>query len=130
MQDHEDEEQSLEDQLEEAVLSSLEKEDHDSQFRKARIPDHVYIFPLHRRPFFPGMAAPMMIEPGPFYEVLKAVAKTEHKFVGLLLTKDENANIYDLEINDFYKVGVLARVLRIIVGCRLAAKGNLAVDSV
>ena len=37
-------------------------------------PDELYILPLNRRPFFPGMAAPIVIEPGIYYEVLKIVA--------------------------------------------------------
>ena len=77
-------------------------------------PDQLYILPLNRRPFFPGMAAPVVIEPGSFYEVLKIVAKTDHKCLGLFLTKEEEANIYKIGINDLYHVGVVARILRII----------------
>lgn len=77
-------------------------------------PDQVFIIPLTRRPFFPGMAAPVVIEPGSFYEVLKMVAKTEHKCMGLFLTKKEDANVYKVDFNDLYEVGVLARILRII----------------
>lgn len=77
-------------------------------------PDQLYVLPLNRRPFFPGMAAPIVIEPGAYYEVLKIVAKTDHKCVGLFLTKEEDANIYKIGVDDFFKVGVVARILRII----------------
>jgi ATP-dependent Lon protease len=77
-------------------------------------PDQLYILPLNRRPFFPGMAAPIVIEPGAYYEVLKIVAKTDHKCVGLFLTHQEDANIYKITLDDLYKVGVVARILRII----------------
>ncbi len=77
-------------------------------------PTEVYILPLNRRPFFPGMAAPILIERGAFYEVLKLVAKTEHKCLGLFLTKKENVNIYKISPDDLNSVGVLARILRII----------------
>ncbi len=77
-------------------------------------PNQLYILPLNRRPFFPGMAAPIMIEPGMYYEVLKIIAKTDHKCVGLFLTKEEEANIYKISIDDLYRVGVVARILRII----------------
>ena len=60
------------------------------------------------------MAAPIVIEPGAYYEVLKIVAKTDHKCVGLFLTHKEDANIYKIDLNDLYKVGVVARILRII----------------
>ncbi|MDE3055687.1 MAG: endopeptidase La [Verrucomicrobiota bacterium] len=77
-------------------------------------PDELYILPLNRRPFFPGMAAPIVIEPGDYYQVLKTVAKSDHKCVGLFLTHDEEANIYKISLNDLYQVGVVARILRII----------------
>lgn len=77
-------------------------------------PEQLYILPLNRRPFFPGMAAPIVIEPGAYYEVLKIVAKTDHKCVGLFLTHKEDANIYKMSFDDLYKVGVVARILRII----------------
>ncbi len=77
-------------------------------------PDTLYLLPLNRRPFFPGMAAPVVIEPGPYYEVLKIVAKTDHKCLGLFLTKKEDDNIYKLGLDDLHKVGIVARILRII----------------
>lgn len=110
-QDNED--NSLELELENAVMNSLE----DSQALQKKttiLPEQIYIFPLLRRPFFPGMAAPLVIEPGPFYEVLKVVAKSDHKCVGLLLSRSETADIYQTSFDDLYEVGVLARVLRII----------------
>ncbi len=76
--------------------------------------DSVFILPLNRRPFFPGMAAPIVIETGSYYEVLKIVAQSESKTLGLFLTKNEQANIYDVTLEDFFPVGVLARILRII----------------
>lgn len=77
-------------------------------------PEQLYVLPLNRRPFFPGMAAPIVIEPGVYYEVLKIVAKTDHKCLGLFLTEKEDVNIYKIKIDDLYKVGVVARILRII----------------
>ena len=77
-------------------------------------PEELCIVPLSRRPFFPGMAAPLVIEPGIYYEMLKQVASSEHKTMGLFLTKEEEANIYDLDIDGFHKIGVSAKILRII----------------
>lgn len=77
-------------------------------------PEQLFILPLNKRPFFPGMAAPILIERGSYYEVLKIVAKTSHKCLGLFLTKKEDADIYKLKPEDIYPVGVVARILRII----------------
>jgi len=77
-------------------------------------PDELFIIPLTKRPFFPGMAAPILIEQGAYYEVLKLIAKTRHKCMGLFLTKKEDTDIYKLSSDSVYDVGVVARILRII----------------
>ncbi len=77
-------------------------------------PDEIYIYPLTKRPFFPGMAAPIVIEPGPLYEALKIIAQSEHKYVGLMLTRTDITDIYKVTFDQLYNVGVLARILRII----------------
>ncbi len=106
-------EASLDDHVEEAIADTLQEEQ-DADAASPQSPTQVFIIPLNRRPFFPGMAAPIVIEPGPFYEVLKTVAKSEHKSMGLFLTKQEDLNIYKATFDDLYTVGVLARILRII----------------
>lgn len=103
---------SFDQEIENALLQSLNENSVSS--KKSQHPDHLHIFPLVRRPFFPGMAAPIVIEPGPFYEVLKQVAKSDHKTLGLLLTKVEEGDVYKKGFDDLCKVGVLARILRII----------------
>lgn len=114
MLDQDNEDNSLGMELENAVMNSLEDSQNLQKQSSPLLPEQIYLFPLVRRPFFPGMAAPLVIEPGPFYEVLKVVAKSEHKCVGLLLTRSENADIYKTNFDELYQIGVLARVLRII----------------
>ncbi len=101
----------------EKIDNALEKESEPKNSRTSpslSYPNQLYVLPLNRRPFFPGMAAPVVIEPGCFYEVLKIVAKTDHKCLGLFLTEKEDVNIYKIGMNDVHKVGVVARILRII----------------
>lgn len=105
---------SVELELEDAMLNSLGNPPADTVDELPFPADVLDIFPLIRRPFFPGMAAPLIIEPGPFYESLKRISKTEHKCVGLVLTKKEDVDIRKLALKDLCKVGVLARILRII----------------
>ena len=104
-------ENHLEIDLEEVIVSSL---GHEKGKKEKALPEILAIFPLLKRPFFPGMAAPLMVEPGIYYEALKSVAKTEHKCIGLVLAKDEEADIYSIKSKDLHKVGVVARILRII----------------
>lgn len=106
-------ERTLEVELENAMISSLEEEQNSAQTDNTP-PDSLCFFPLLRRPFFPGMAAPLVIEPGPFYDILKVIAKTKHKCVGLLLSKNETIDIYSATFDDLYNVGVQAKILRII----------------
>ncbi len=102
--------EELENELEEAIEASLEEYEPPQK----QLPEELYVLPINRRPFFPGMAAPVLIETGPYYEVLKNIAKSDQKYVALVLTKKENADIYKVNFNGLYKVGVLARILRII----------------
>lgn len=81
---------------------------------EGKFPEELFVLPLTRRPFFPGMAAPLIIEPGPYYEVLTIVAKSSHKMLALFLTKEENANIYNLKFEDLWEVGVITNILRIV----------------
>lgn len=104
---------NIEADLEEAILQTLSNTEPPNK-KNTPLPDNLYIFPIARRPFFPGMAAPLMIEPGPFYEVLKASAKSENKFIGLVMTKQEEIDINAVSYADLHHTGVLARILRII----------------
>lgn len=104
---------NIEADLEEAILQTLSTSETPNK-KNTQLPDNLYIFPIARRPFFPGMAAPLMIEPGPFYEVLKASAKSENKFIGLVMTKQEEMDINAVTYADLHHTGVLARILRII----------------
>ncbi len=106
------EDETLEEALVEAVEDSVKQD--QQRDKSVESPGEVFVIPLTRRPFFPGMAAPIVIEPGAYYEVLKTVAKSEHKCMGLFLTKKEDVNVYKVGFDDLYEVGVLARILRII----------------
>lgn len=99
-------------QIENMVIKTLEEQPITEKGPQA--PNELYLFPLQRRPFFPGMAAPIVIEPGPFFETLKLVAKSEHKSIGLVLTRSEDIDIYKATFDDLFQVGVVARLLRII----------------
>ena len=81
---------------------------------EAEYPHVLPIIPVTRRPYCPFMTAPIMIEPGPYYDLLKEIAKMEGKFIGIVLTKKEEQDIYDVGFNDIYDVGVVARILRIL----------------
>ncbi|MCH9609396.1 MAG: Lon protease 2 [Chlamydiales bacterium] len=103
--------ETLEEHLQEALEDSSEE---TTPIDEIKAPTDLFVLPLNRRPFFPGMAAPILIEPGPFYEVLKNISKQEQKYVALVLTKKEGVNISKVGFSGLHKVGVLGRILRII----------------
>lgn len=72
------------------------------------------VLPLLRRPFFPGMSTPITVPIGPYYAMLKQLATTEDKKIALLLTKKEDADIYNLSWNDVHETGVMAKLVRAI----------------
>ena len=112
-EDHLEPEDNLEPEFIEEGEALVGKKD-DKPINPKDLPKKLFILPMSRRPFFPGMAAPLVIEPGPFYEVLKSVSRTKHKLLGLVLTKKEDCDIYKVKQDDLYQVGVAARILRII----------------
>ena len=109
----ENEEENLADALIDSDIDQLTKRSKDKDVA-LNLPDELYILPLTRRPFFPGMAAPLVIETGPYYEVLKIVAKSKDKMMGLFLTKEEEVDIYKIGIKDLCQVGIVANILRIV----------------
>ncbi len=103
------EEPGLAQTVEDSIREDMEKEEQSKDY-----PQEVFIFPVMKRPFFPGMAAPIFVEQGPYYEALKQVAKSSKKSLGLFLTKKEDVHPLKIEPSDVHSVGVLARILRII----------------
>lgn len=96
------------------MLSMQSNESQSEEDSPPVFPEELVLFPIAKRPFFPGMAAPLVIEAGPFFDTLKVCAKSKHKCIGLFLTLKEDVNIYKATYNDLYSVGVMARILRII----------------
>ncbi|MEX1012861.1 MAG: endopeptidase La [Waddliaceae bacterium] len=111
--EHEFDENKLELELDSRLIEALEQEG-DSLFKNQKLPTELTIFPVVKRPFFPGMAAPIMIEKGPYYDYLKKISKTKDKCVGLILTKDESVDVYKVKFQGLHEYGVLARLLKII----------------
>ena len=109
----EDEEINIGDSL---IDSDIEKliEKKEQPTSHVDFPEELFVIPLTRRPFFPGMAAPLVVEPGKYYEVLKIVAKSEQKMLGLFLTLEEEVDIYEIGLTDLHQVGVAANILRIV----------------
>ncbi len=98
-------------------LSELLGEDSGKKISDTSIdeyPKNLAIIPLTHRPYMPHMAVPIFIESGPHLHLLKEMAKLNNKYLGLVLTKDKDQDIYKVGFEDLHDVGVVARVLRIL----------------
>lgn len=100
--------------LEEELLDTIEKALISSKNEDVPPNDVLFVIPVLRRPFFPGMASPLLVEPGHFYNLLKDIANTESKTLGIILTKSETADIDKCSFDDLYPVGVQAKIIRVI----------------
>ncbi|WP_150303779.1 endopeptidase La [Pseudomonas saliphila] len=48
-----------------------------------RLPDKIYLLPIHNRPFFPAQVMPVVINETPWSETIERVANTPHHALGL-----------------------------------------------
>lgn len=104
---------AIEEAVEEAVREAINQEEDATRSKKSP-PTLLPIFPLVRRPFFPGIAAPITVEEGPFLDVIKKCLRTEQRHIGLVLTREETANPLKVKLSDLHQIGVMGRILRII----------------
>jgi ATP-dependent Lon protease len=103
-----------ESQMAEAQLVEAESEE-QSHIQLARandmLPAQIHLLPVAARPFFPGQAVPLMMDADTWSSTIKAVGKTEHKILGVVLVGCETSE--EARVADFYSVGTACRVHRV-----------------
>ena len=105
--------QSDSQEVNEAIFTVFEEEKTNQE--KMHLPDQLYVIPLMRRPFFPGMAVPLVFEENsPLLDVVKKALATKHKSVAFILSKKEEGDPARLTLRDLHKFGVLGKILRVI----------------
>ncbi|MDM8565266.1 endopeptidase La [Candidatus Halobeggiatoa sp. HSG11] len=77
-----------------------------------KFPESLHILPLTNRPFFPHQIIPLIVEKDLWESTVKAITDSSHNMLGLLLVKKNN--IDKIRPNDFYKVGTVCRLHRIV----------------
>ncbi len=75
------------------------------------LPGQIHLLPVASRPFFPGQAVPLMMDGEYWSSTMKAVGKTEHKILGVVLVGSETSE--EAVPADFYSVGTACRVHRV-----------------
>ena len=75
------------------------------------LPTLIPLLPVASRPFFPGQAVPLLMDAKHWRSTLMQVGKTEHKILGVVLTRNESSE--DSTADEFYPVGTACRVHRV-----------------
>ncbi len=76
---------------------------------KEILPPYLSLLPLANRPLFPGLIVPLMYEGEEMGRVLREIAKSGQKHVGLFLLKKEDGPFAP---ENLHRVGVAAKVLK------------------
>jgi len=75
------------------------------------LPNIIHILPIASRPFFPGQGVPLLMEMGHWKSTLKAIKKSGNNLIGLLLTRDDEAE--KTSPAQLYKVGTVGRIHKV-----------------
>jgi len=79
------------------------------------LPQQLGILPVKSRPLFPKMTVPILVEEENLKQMVIERAKSQSKFVGLVLTKQKEDDEAPAEVttsSDLYSVGVVAEILQ------------------
>ena len=74
------------------------------------LPETLYLMPVPHRPFFPGQAQPVAINPADWGTTLEAVAKAGHGLIGLSYV--ERVDPQSLDPRQFPEIGCVVRLHR------------------
>ncbi len=75
------------------------------------LPANIPILPQTERPFFPGQAIPLLVDPDVWGPTIKAAVEETNNVIGLLLARSERAE--DASTGDFYRIGTACRIHRV-----------------
>lgn len=75
------------------------------------LPGAIPILPQTERPFFPGQAIPLLVNPEIWGETIEAATEKSNAIIGLLLSKSRRDDA--IEVADFYTMGTACRIHRV-----------------
>ncbi|TDJ60885.1 MAG: endopeptidase La [Proteobacteria bacterium] len=79
-----------------------------------RLPDRIFILPVHARPFFPAQTMPIILDEERWAETIEQVGNTTHRLVGLVLADSDQEQMPSS--GDFAAMGTIVRVHNAIRG--------------
>ena len=75
------------------------------------LPGAIPILPQTERPFFPGQAIPLLLDPDKWGETIRAAQENANGVVGLLLARSTRPQ--QVRVGDFYRMGTACRIHRL-----------------
>ena len=75
------------------------------------LPGSIPILPQTERPFFPGQAIPLLVDPDAWGETIEAATEKANGIIGLLLSRTRHAE--ETATGDFYTMGTACRIHRV-----------------
>jgi ATP-dependent Lon protease len=75
------------------------------------LPTTIPILPQSERPFFPGQAIPLLVDPAAWEPTIRAAQENANNIVGLMLTRSGNTETAG--VKDFYRMGTACRIHRV-----------------
>jgi ATP-dependent Lon protease len=96
---------------EETEYIPLLSEEEEEDLKKMNIPDVLPILPLRNTVLFPGVVIPITVGREKSLRLVQEVYK-KNKILGAIAQMD--GNIEDPELEDLYKVGTVAQILKIL----------------
>ena len=85
--------------------------DNNQEIDESLLKDSLPILPLRNTIVFPGNGLPISVGRQKSLRLVKALGK-KHRYIGLVCQKD--ANVEEPDEDDLYKMGVIAKVIRVI----------------
>jgi ATP-dependent Lon protease len=84
-----------------------------SELVRARdvLPGAIPILPQAERPFFPGQAIPLLVEPSAWEETIRAAQENANNIIGLMLVRSDRAE--QAGVKDFFRMGTACRIHRV-----------------
>ena len=85
----------------------------NSELVRARdvLPGTIPILPQAERPFFPGQAIPLLVDPDEWAATITAAQENANNIIGLMLVKNKRAE--RAGVKDFYRMGTACRIHRV-----------------
>ncbi|HEY1026678.1 MAG TPA: endopeptidase La [Pseudomonas sp.] len=75
-----------------------------------RLPDKLYVIPIHNRPFFPAQVLPVIVNEHPWGRTLNRVDNTEHKCLAVFYVDNPPDEHGEFDLDSLPEHGTLVRV--------------------